>query len=83
MKTLAYLLFIALVFGCKKSDDSAMTPDSGVNTIVLTPKQLSLPIGTYDAGTYGLVSVLVGNNIYLGSYSNSGKPQFLVRYSIG
>lgn len=81
MKALPLVLLLFLVFGCKKSDDSA-TPDAGVNAIILTPKQLSLPIGSYDAGNYGIYSVLVGNSIYLGSASNSGKPQFFVRYTI-
>lgn len=83
MKTYYFYFFLLIVAACKKSDDSSATPEKTVNDIVLTPKQLGVPITTYDAGAYPIQSVLVGNNIYFGNYSNTAKAQFFVRYNIG
>lgn len=82
MKPLLFLFSLIALAGCKKSEDTPATPEKTVNDIVLTPKQLSVPISTYDVGAYPILSVLVGNNIYFGNWSNTAKPQFLVRYDI-
>ena len=58
------------------------TPTKTVNDIVLTATQLSVPLSTYDIGNYPVLSVLVGNSIYFGSWSNTAKAQFFVRYDI-
>ncbi|GAB3277063.1 hypothetical protein GCM10027347_50850 [Larkinella harenae] len=42
-----------------------------------------MPLSTFDAGPYPIQSVLVGNSIYFGNYSNTAKPQFFVRYALG
>ncbi len=57
-------------------------PQKTVNDIALTPKQLSVPINTYDTGIHPIQSVLVGNSIYFANYSNTDKPQFFVRYDL-
>ena len=49
---------------------------------MLTANQLSTPITMFDAGNYPVLSVLVGNNIYFGNWSNTAKAQFLVRYNV-
>lgn len=82
MKPFLACLFIVFVAGCKKSDDSTTSPRKTVNDIVLTPNQLSVPISTYDAGAYPIQSVLVGNGIYFGNWSNTAKAQFFVRYDL-
>ncbi|MBD2756278.1 Kelch repeat-containing protein [Spirosoma validum] len=81
MKIYYFCFLLLVVTACKKSDDSSATPEKTVNDIVLTPKQLSVPISTYDVGAYPIQSVLVGNTIYFGNYSNTAKAQFFVRYS--
>ena len=82
MKLLFFLLLLFGIAACKKSDDTTATPTKTVNDIVLTPKQLGVPITTYDAGNYPILSVLVGNSIYFGNWSNTAKPQFMVRYDL-
>ena len=82
MKLLFFFFLLLGIAACKKSDDTPAVPEKTVNDIVLTPKQSGVPITTYDTGPYPLQSVLVGNNIYFGNYSNTAKPQFFVRYSL-
>ena len=82
MKYYIFLLTLLLVTACKKSEDTPVAPEKTVNDIVLTAKQLSVPISTYDAGPYPIQSVLVGNSIYFGNYSNTAKNQFFVRYDL-
>lgn len=82
MKLLFFCFLLFSVVACKKSDDTTATPAKTVNDIVLTPKQLSAPISTYDAGNYPILSVMVGNNIYFGNWSNTAKAQFFVRYDV-
>ncbi|MBD2701052.1 hypothetical protein IC229_10435 [Spirosoma sp. BT702] len=83
MKAFFFVLLVLLIAGCKKKEDSTpVTPEITVNDIVLTPKQLGVPITTFDAGNYPILSVLVGNSIYFGNWSNTAKAQFMVRYSI-
>lgn len=82
MKPFFFLFSLIVLAGCKKSEDTSATPEKTVNDIVLTPKQLSIPISSYDVGAYPILSVMVGNNIYFGNWSNTAKPQFLVRYDI-
>ncbi|GAB3928088.1 hypothetical protein GCM10028804_34260 [Larkinella terrae] len=41
-----------------------------------------MPLSSFDAGAYPIQSVLVGNSIYFGNYSNTAKPQFFVRYDL-
>lgn len=82
MKTLYPLLFLIFAAGCKKNDDTSAVPAKTVNDIVLTPRQLSVPLSTYDAGPYPIQSVLVGNGIYFGNWSNTAKAQFFVRYDL-
>jgi hypothetical protein len=53
-----------------------------VNDVVLTPTQISVPLSTFDIGAYGMQSVMVGNSIYFGNYSNTAKTQFFVRYDL-
>lgn len=83
MKILLSCLLVLVLAGCKKSDDAPATPEKTVNDVVLTPKQLTMPLSTYDAGPYPMQSVFVGNAIYFGNYSNTAKPQFFVRYDLG
>lgn len=82
MKTHIFFLTILLIAGCKKGEDTPATPEKTVNDIVLTAKQLSVPLSTYDTGPYPIQSVMVGNSIYFGNYSNTAKPQFFVRYDL-
>ncbi|WP_420150936.1 hypothetical protein [Spirosoma sp.] len=82
MKPFLVSMLVLFIVGCKKSDETPAVPEKTVNDIVLTPKQLSVPISTYDTGPYPIQSVLVGNNIYFGNWSNTAKPQFFVRYNL-
>lgn len=70
------LLALTLV-ACPKTD----VPSSKVDQVSMTTVQLGLPATSYISGTYGLDSVMVGNNIYFANRSNSGRTQFFVRYS--
>lgn len=76
-----------LLTGCKKSETptpaTPPTPAKTVNDIKLTVSQPTMPLSTFDIGNYSFQSVMVGNSIYFGNYSNSGKPQFFVRYDLG
>lgn len=81
MKKLLIGVLLLAVSACKKNSDIPAVPAKTVNDIVLTPKQLSVPVSTYDAGNYPLLSILVGNTIYFANYSNTAKAQFMVRYS--
>ncbi|AUD05266.1 Kelch repeat-containing protein [Spirosoma pollinicola] len=78
MKTFFIGLCILFLAGCKKSDDPLKT----VNDITLMANPLSVPISSYDAGPYVLQSVLVGNSVYFGNWSNTAKTQFFVRYDL-
>lgn len=82
MKLFIFLFSLILLAGCKKSEDTPATPEKTVNDITLTPKQLSVPLSTYDVGAYPIQSVLVGNSIYFGNWSNTAKAQFFVRYDL-
>ncbi|GAB3706573.1 hypothetical protein GCM10027592_40180 [Spirosoma flavus] len=82
MKALCFVLLLALIISCKKGEDTATTPEKTVNDVTVTAKQLGVPLSTFDTGPYPLQSVLVGNSIYFGNYSNTAKAQFFVRYSI-
>ncbi|GHF54422.1 hypothetical protein HNQ07_003599 [Deinococcus metalli] len=75
-------LLLGLTACGSSSPTPTPTPTKTVNDIVLTPTQLSLPLTTFDAGTYPLMSVLVGASIYFGNGSNSGTTQFLTRYDL-
>ncbi|WP_425146244.1 hypothetical protein [Deinococcus sp.] len=80
---LAFSCFLLL--GLVACGGGTITPPAAlktVNDIVLTTKQLSVPLTTYEAGVYPVQSVMVGNSIYFGNDSNSGKPQFFVRYDV-
>jgi hypothetical protein len=82
MKLLFLFFLLLCIAACKKSDDAPVAPKMTVNDITLTAKQLSVPATTYDPGPYSIQSVMVGNTIYFGNYSNTAKPQFFVRYDI-
>lgn len=82
MKPFLACLLLLFAVSCKKSDDTSAVPEKTVNDIVLTPKQLSVPLSTYDIGAYPIQSVLVGNSIYFGNWSNTAKAQFFVRYDL-
>ncbi|RCR66054.1 hypothetical protein [Larkinella punicea] len=83
MKLFLIFLFLMGLTGCKKTDDSTAAPEKTVNDVALTAKQLNMPLSTYDAGPYPMQSVLVGNAIYFGNYSNTAKSQFFVRFDLG
>ncbi|MBO0950145.1 hypothetical protein [Fibrella forsythiae] len=78
MKPVLICLFLLFALSCKRTDASLKT----VNDVVLTAKALNVPITTYDAGAYPIQSVLVGNAIYFGNWSNTAKTQFFVRYDL-
>lgn len=81
MKTLLVCIALFGLVSCKKSSEdvvSEKTPDD----VVLEVKSLNVPISAFDIGNYGFQSVMVGNNIYYASYSNTAKPQFFVRYNV-
>lgn len=83
MKFIYYSLCLVLLAGCQKAADEApATPQKTVNDVTLTAQQLNMPLSTYDAGAYPIQSVLVGNSIYFGNYSNTAKAQFFVRYDL-
>ncbi len=82
MKHAIFLLTLSLFAGCKKEIDPPAKPGTTVNDIMLTAKQLSIPLSTYDAGPYPLQSVLVSNSIYFGNHSNTDKYQFFARYDL-
>ena len=83
MKILLYCLSVVLMMSCKKSsDDGVLIPEKTVNDITLEMKSLNVPISTFDIGSYGFQSIMVGNNIYYANYSNTAKTQFFVRYSV-
>lgn len=78
-------LICALLLGlvaCSTSPGNPSPSTKTVNDIVLTPTQLSVPLTTFDAGPYTMLSVLVGNSIYFGNWSNTAKAQFLTRYDL-
>ncbi|MFC5409511.1 hypothetical protein ACFPMF_09345 [Larkinella bovis] len=83
MKPLYFCILLVLAGSCKKNEEGTATPEKNVNDVVLTAKQLSMPLSTFNAGAYPIQSVLVGNAIYFGNYSNTAKPQFFVRYDLG
>ncbi|GAB3314573.1 hypothetical protein GCM10027299_02830 [Larkinella ripae] len=83
MKPFFFCLLLILVGSCKSNDKGSAEPEKTVDDVLLTAKQLSMPLSTYDVGGYPLQSVLVGNAIYFGNYSNTAKPQFFVRYDLG
>ncbi|RRB07835.1 hypothetical protein [Larkinella rosea] len=78
-----FCLLIVLVGSCKSNGDGGASPEKTANDVVLTAKQLSMPLSTFDIGAYPVQSVLVGNSIYFGNYSNTAKTQFFVRYDLG
>ncbi len=78
MKLTVICLSIIFLAACKKSDDPLKTVDD----ITLTTHQLDVPTNTYDTGPYPIQSVLVGNSIYFGNWSNTAKTQFFVRYDL-
>lgn len=82
MKPFLAFLLVVLLASCKKSNDLSTSPQKTVNDIVLTPNQLNVPISSYDTGPYPIQSVLVGNSIYFGNWSNTAKAQFFVRYDL-
>ena len=82
MKRLFVCCAILFLAGCKKNDETTATPEKTVNDITLTANQLSVPLSSYDIGPYPVQSVLVGNSIYFGNWSNTAKAQFFMRYSI-
>jgi hypothetical protein len=89
VRVLSLLFFAGLLSACgggggsdAGSTGGGTTTTRTVDDVVLTPSQLSLPLSTFDAGNYDIDSVLVGNSIYFGNFSNTAKPQFFVRYSI-
>ncbi|GAB2529769.1 Kelch repeat-containing protein [Spirosoma aerophilum] len=82
MKVLFTCLFVVFLAGCQKGDDSSTSPQKTVNDIVLTANPINVPISSYDTGAFPIQSVLVGNSIYFGNYSNTSKAQFFVRYDL-
>lgn len=82
MKPFFFCLLLIVMGNCKSNDEGTATPEKTVDDVVLTAKQLSMPLSTFDVGGYPIQSVLVGNSIYFGNYSNTAKPQFFVRYSL-
>ncbi|GAB2605136.1 Kelch repeat-containing protein [Spirosoma areae] len=84
MKLVLFCLCLLALASCKKSEDATpAAPEKTVNDVVLTARQLNMPLSTFDTGPYPLQSVLVGNSIYFGNYSNTAKTQFFVRYDLG
>lgn len=83
---LACALLLGLVACGGSSSNPTPSPDPDptktVNDLVLTSTQLSVPLSTFDIGNYPVLSVLVGNNIYFGNWSNTAKPQFFTRYNL-
>ncbi len=86
MSTLKIILFAIVAFltlACSGSDDDAsVPPEKTVNDIDLVLQQRSMPLSSFDAGPYPVLSILVGNAIYFSNYSNTAKPQFFVRYNL-
>ncbi|THF88714.1 hypothetical protein E7T09_05925 [Deinococcus sp. KSM4-11] len=82
MKKLLVYALLGLVSCGTSSPNPTPKPTKTVNDIVLTATQLSLPLSTYDAGPYPMLSVLVGNSIYFGNWSNTANTQFFTRYNI-
>ncbi|OIN55982.1 hypothetical protein [Arsenicibacter rosenii] len=83
MKAIVLCVLAVIIFSCKKSGDEAgVTAAKKPDDVVLTLKSLNVPISTFDIGNYSFQSVMVGNDIYYASYSNTAKTQFLVRYNV-
>ena len=60
MKIHIFFLTLLLITGCKKGEDTPAAPEKTVNDIVLTAKQLGVPLSTYDTGPYPIQSAQYG-----------------------
>lgn len=84
MKYILVCVTLITLFGCKKDDAGTPTPTPSktVDDVTLTARSLNVPLSAYDIGPYPVQSVMVGNSVYYGNWSNTAKPQFFVRYDV-